>query len=405
MKKHRRILSILFMAVLIPCMALLTACGFDTTYVSPVVNVDKITTSDVEEATNRAVLSVVSIYTEGTQLTTSYFGSTTQTVFGAGAGIIYKLDKEAGDAYIITNCHVVYDESYTTSNHIATKIYAELYGSEGTSTTEHNGSVTVTYGEQAIACEYVGSALNYDLAVLKITNSDVLKNSCARAVEVQPVAAHLGQTAIAIGNPLGIGISATKGIVSVESEYIQYSDFYDVVVRCIRTDAPINGGNSGGGLFDETGKLLGIVNAGVSNAQGIAMAIPTNLAINASENIIYGYENHKWTGVKKYDFGIEFGYTNNKAVYDSETGLTYLKQDIVITSSTGAAESIGILEGDKVTSVKVGDYDVELSREFELDEFFLKLRPNDTFQITIVRVAGAHTYTVTANAAYFQKVN
>lgn len=406
--KKRNILAVLLLAMLIPCISLLTACGFDTQYISPTVTVDKITTSDIEEATNKAVLSVVSLYTEGTKkVTTSYWGgaTTTQTVFSAGAGIIYKLDKDAGDAYIITNYHVVYDAEYTSSNHIANKIYAEIYGSEGTTTSEQaNGSVSVEYGEQVISCTYVGGALNYDIAVLKITNSDVIKSSCVRAADISTAPAHLGETTIAIGNPLGIGISTTKGIVSVESEYIQYSDFYDVVVRCIRTDAPINGGNSGGGLFNEKGELLGIVNAGISSAQNVGMAIPTNLAINVADNVIYGYETGKWTGVKKYDFGIEFGYTNNKAVYDPETKLTYLKEDVIITSSTGIAYQTGVTEGDKVTSVKLGTFNLELSREFELDEFFLKIRPGETFQITVVRATGLQTYSVTAQSADFTKV-
>lgn len=404
--KKKKYFAMLLLAALIPCVALLTACGFDTQYFSPTVTVDKITTSDIEEATNKAVLSVVSLYTEGTQQTTSYWGgTTTQTVFSAGAGIIYKLDKDAGDAYIITNYHVVYDEDYTSSNHIATTIKAEIYGSEGTTTTEQtNGSVSIKYGDQAISCTYVGGALNYDIAVLKITNSDVIKSSCVRAADISTAPAHLGETTIAIGNPLGIGISTTKGIVSVESEYIQYSDFYDVVVRCIRTDAPINGGNSGGGLFNEKGELLGIVNAGISSAQNVGMAIPTNLAINVADNVIYGYETGKWTGVKKYDFGIEFGYANNKAVYDPETKLTYLKEDVIITSSTGTAYQIGVEEGDKVASVKLGTFNLELSREFELDEFFLKIRPGETFQITVVKTTGLQTYTVTAQSANFEKV-
>lgn len=407
MKKQKHIFAALLLAAMVPCIAFLTACGFETTYISPTVSVDKITTSNIEEATNKAVLSVVSLYTEGEQYVSSMFGGPTrQTVFSAGAGIIYKLDKEAGNAYIITNSHVVYDSNYISSNHIATKICAEIYGSEGTTTTEQtDGSVSVTYGSQAIDCQYVGGAMNYDIAVLKITNSEVIKNSNVCAADISTNPAHLGETAIVIGNPLGIGISTTKGIVSVESEYIQYADFHDVIVRCIRTDAPINGGNSGGGLFDEKGRLLGIVNAGISGAQNVGMAIPTNLAINVADNIIYGYETGAWQGVKKYDFGIDFGYMNNKAVYDEETKLTFIKEDIVITSSTGAALTAGIEEGDKVTSVKLGDYNLELSREFELDEFFLKLRPDDTFQITVIRMTGASTYTVKALTGYFKKVS
>lgn len=407
MKKHKHIIAMIMLAILIPCITLLSACGFDTKYISPIVSVEKITTSDIEQATNKAILSVVSIYTEGTKqvTTSSMWGTSYKTVFSAGAGIIYKLDKDNGDAYIITNYHVVYDADYTSSNHIADKICAEIYGSEGTYTTEQSdGSVSVTYGSQVINCEYVGGALNYDIAVLKVTNSETIKSSCVRAADISEAPAHLGETTIAIGNPLGIGISTTKGIVSVESEYIQYSDFYDVVVRCIRTDAPINGGNSGGGLFNEKGELLGIVNAGISSAQNVGMAIPTNLALNVADNVIYGYENDKWSGVKKYNFGIEFGYANNKAVYDEETGLTYLKEDIIVDSVSGVSEKAGIEIGDKVTSVKIGDINIELSREFELDEFFLKIRPGDTFQITIVRTSGAHTYTVTATSSNFKSI-
>lgn len=405
MKNKKHILATVLLALIIPCLSMVSACGFETRYVSPTISVDKITTSDIEEATNKAVLSVVSLYTEGDKTTSTIFGSSQQTVFSAGAGIIYKLDKESGDAYIITNYHVVYDSEYTSKNNIAKKIRAEIYGSEGTITTEQsNGSVSITYGDQVIDCSYIGGALNYDIAVLKITNSEVIKSSCVRAVDISPNPAHLGETTIAIGNPLGIGISTTKGIVSVESEYIKYSDFHDVVVRCIRTDAPINGGNSGGGLFDEQGQLLGIVNAGISSAQNVGMAIPTNLAINVADNIIYGYEHNTWSGVSKYDFGIEFGYVNNKAVYDESTKLTYLKEDIIITSAAGTAYSAGVKEGDKVTSVKLGDNNLELSREFELDEFFLKVRPGDTFKITVVRVTGSNTYDITALKKDFKKI-
>ena len=63
MKKHQKIFAAIFMAILIPCLTLLmSACGIDTTYVSPIVSVDKITTSDIEEATNKAVLSLSLIH-------------------------------------------------------------------------------------------------------------------------------------------------------------------------------------------------------------------------------------------------------------------------------------------------------------------------------------------------------
>ena len=381
--------------IALPCALLFTGCGVSTTYVSPTVTIDQITTSDIEEAINTAVLSVVSVYSEGR--VESGTNNMTATSYSAGSGVIYKLDKEAGDAYIITNYHVVYNENYTTSNDIATKIMVELYGSEGTYVaTDYFGNSSFVYGSQAIECEYVGGSLEYDLAILKIENSDLLKNSAAKQVSICEEPAHLGQTTIAIGNPLGYGISATTGIVSVESEYIQYSDFYDVVIRCIRTDAPINSGNSGGGLFDEKGRLLGIVNAGKDDAENMGDAIPANLVTNVVDNILYQYENYGKQKLYVYDFGAEVSGYNSTAVYDEEVGLTFIKEDIIVDSVSGDA-SQNLQVGDKIVSVKHNGKDIEFSRAFEFEEFLLDIRSGDQFDITVVRSGGLFTYTITAN--------
>ena len=378
---------------ILPCF-LFVGCGVSTTYVSPTVTVDKITTSDIQEAINSAVLSVVSIYAE------SSTGNGLNSVYSAGSGVIYQLDKDAGDAYVITNYHVVYDEDYTSSNHIADKIMLELYGYEGTYiSTNAFGGKSFVYGSQAIECEYVGGSLQYDLAILKIENSDILKNSDAKAATFCEQPAHLGQTAIAIGNPLGYGISATTGIVSVESEYIQYSDFYDVVIRCLRTDAPINGGNSGGGLFDEKGRLIGIVNAGSDDAQNVGDAIPSALVKNVVDNILYQYENYGNTHLYVFNFGAEVTSQNNQSVYDEETKLVYIKEDVIVTSASHAAAEI-LKEGDKIVSITLNDTNLEFSRTFEFEEFLLTIRPNDSFQITVVRSGGLFTYTVNADGDF-----
>ena len=292
---------------------------------------------------------------------------------------------------------MVYNENYTTSNDIATKIMVELYGSESTYVaTDYFGNSSFVYGSQAIECEYVGGSLEYDLAILKIENSDLLKNSAAKQVSICEEPAHLGQTTIAIGNPLGYGISATTGIVSVESEYIQYSDFYDVVIRCIRTDAPINSGNSGGGLFDEKGRLLGIVNAGKDDAENMGDAIPANLVTNVVDNILYQYENNGKQKLYVYDFGAEVSGYNSTAVYDEEVGLTFIKEDIIVDSVSGDA-SQNLQVGDKIVSVKHNGKDIEFSRAFEFEEFLLDIRSGDQFDITVVRSGGLFTYTITAN--------
>ena len=157
-------------------------------------------------------------------------------------------------------------------------------------------------------------------------------------------------------------------------------------------------------MFDEKARLLGIVNAGINDAQNIGMAIPTNLAINVADNIIYNYEKSGYSGVKLYNFGLTTGIANNKAVYDEETKLTYMKEDIIVTESSGMALTSGLLVGDKVVSVQLGETKLELSREFELNEFFLKVRPGDTFKISVVRTTGIYTATVTASSLNYKSV-
>ena len=96
--------------------------------------------------------------------------TTTQDYSSAGSGVIYQMDKAAGDAFIITNYHVVYDASSNTENGISDDISVYLYGSE--------------IEEKAIEATYVGGSLYYDIAVLQIDNSDILKASDACEVDV-----------------------------------------------------------------------------------------------------------------------------------------------------------------------------------------------------------------------------
>jgi serine protease Do len=115
-------------------------------------------------------------------------------------------------------------------------------------------------------------------------------------------------TVIAIGNAEGEGFSATKGVVSVNSEQLTLDgpdQRTDITVRVIRIDAAINKGNSGGGLFDEQGRLIGIVNAKKTGdkVDNIAYAIPINLAKALADNVIY-HSDGEFRGAVKYLFGI-----------------------------------------------------------------------------------------------------
>jgi len=186
-----------------------------------------------------------------------------------GSGVIISLDKANGNAYVVTNYHVVYyQSSYAMTGKILSDIKLYLYGME--------------FVDYAIDATYVGGSVTNDIAVLKVTNSAVLKSSNATAAECD-YTVYAGEPVVAIGNPLSSGISATKGIVSVDSEEITLTlaDKKSGRLRVMRLDAAVNEGNSGGGLFDVNGKLVGIVSAKIekTGVEGFAYAIPSLVSI------------------------------------------------------------------------------------------------------------------------------
>lgn len=127
----------------------------------------------------------------------------------------------------------------------------------------------------------VGSDPPSDLAVLKIDAKDLPVLALGDSDKVR-----VGDIALAIGNPLGIGQTVTAGIISAKSRYTGLSDgsFEDF----LQTDAPINQGNSGGALIDSTGELIGINSQILSTSGGnigIGFAIPSNMARNVMDQL------------------------------------------------------------------------------------------------------------------------
>jgi serine protease Do len=128
----------------------------------------------------------------------------------------------------------------------------------------------------------VGTDPKTDVAVLKIqpTNLTPLTIGDSSKVEV-------GDVAIAVGDPFGVGQTVTKGIISAKGRgglgIEDYEDF-------LQTDAPINPGNSGGALVNDSGELIGIntaiISHGSGGSQGIGFAIPSNLARQVMDQIL-----------------------------------------------------------------------------------------------------------------------
>ena len=347
--------------------------------------------------TNKALLSAVSIKATFTANQTDFFGRPTgETTYSAGgAGVIYRLDKTQGSAYIITNFHVVYDAASNISDKISTNIKVYLYGSESS--------------DKAMTATFVGGSAYYDIAVLKITDSDVLKNSDARAVDLADVSQVVGQTAVAIGFPAGEGISATSGIVSVDSETITVNvdgaNYYSL--RVMRVDTAINSGNSGGGLFNSAGELIGIVNAKASSTsiENIGYAIPLDIVIPAVNNIIDNCTDASKESIYKAYIGITSAATESKAVYDTETGYTEIKETVVVKSVEETGLAAGVLQaGDVLVSAKIRDVVYEIDRNYILSDAMLNARVGDVIEITVERNGERQTVSLTITAESIQAV-
>ena len=335
-------------------------------------------------AASKGLLSAVSIRAafQCVKTTTGgWYPSQSQTYEDAyaGAGVIYSLDKTKGDAYIITNYHVVYHSESTASNKISTNIKIYLYGME--------------YGDYAIPATYVGGSMNYDIAVLKVTGNQILKTSSARAADfADSNDVSVLQTAIAIGNPEGEGTSATVGAVNVDSENITMlgvDGVTKVTMRVMRIDTAVNGGNSGGGLFDDQGNVIGIVNAKITSStiDNIGYAIPSNVAKAVAENIIY-YDNINSAndGVYRVLLNVTVSISDSRSVYDETTGKVHIVETVIVGAVADGSAVKGILAvNDVINSITVDGKKHEITRSFTVIDAMINARQNSTVVINITR--------------------
>ena len=331
-------------------------------------------------AAAKSLLSSVSVIATFEANETSFGRPTGQTTQyrSAGSGVIYKLDKNAGDAYIITNYHVVYDSSSNTHNKISNDIQIFLYGKQ--------------HSRYKINAEYIGGSMNYDLAVLKVDASTVLMESEATAVKIADSdKVSVLETAIAIGNPEGNGISATVGHVNVDSEYISMlgaDNSTAVEYRVMRVDTAVNSGNSGGGLFNAEGDLIGIVNAKMSDStvDNIGYAIPSNVVKGVADNIIYYCDGTEKECVYRCMMGITVESKSSTAKYDTETGKVHIIEEIAVAELQLNSFAKGYLQvGDVIKSVAVDGVKCSVTRIHNVVDSMLNARVGSRVVITIVR--------------------
>ena len=258
----------------------------------------------------------------------------------------------------------------------------------------------------AIPATYVGGSLNYDIAVLRIENSVVLKKAIdARTVAAVEIAdsnnVRPGQLSIAIGNPEAEGISVTSGIVSVDSEYIDMTAVDNrtkISLRVIRTDTAVNSGNSGGGLFDDTGRLIGIVNAksGEENVENIAYAIPSNVARAIADNIIYYSPLMNKQCVMRVLLNVTVQTSGLSTTLSEEDGFINKIEQVTIASIMDGSIVKDKLEiGDIINSITIGDKTTQITRQYMFIDALLDARVGSDVKIGYTRNGQQETATIT----------
>jgi Do/DeqQ family serine protease len=228
---------------------------------------------------------------------------------GLGSGVIV-----TGDGYLLTNHHVVDG---------ADEIRVELSD------------------RRVLTAKVVGSDPPSDLAVLKIdaTNLPVLPLGDSDKVRV-------GDVALAVGNPLGIGQTVTSGIISAKERTTSgvgdgsFANF-------IQTDAAINRGNSGGALVNTSGELIGInsqILSPTGGSIGIGFAIPSNMAKGVMEQLIKGGK------VRRGQLGVQIQEVTSDIA--ASLDLKEVRGVIIGAVTPGSAgERAGLKQGDVITAV------------------------------------------------------
>lgn len=272
---------------------------------------------------------------------TNYYGKS--TLAGSASGIII-----SKDGYIVTNHHVVKDcDKYTVKVNTTDPETADI--------------TSKTYDAKLL-----GADEDTDLAVLKIDANNLSAAVLGDSDKLCP-----GDDVIAIGNPLGLETSVSKGVVSGLKRQISDSARS---LTSIQTDAAINSGNSGGALFNGYGEVVGVVNEKyVSNyAESLGFAI----TINEAKNVI--------------DDLISKGYVSGRAIL----GISYINISEYVAAYRGMTAGWQVAEINEDLPVAksglvVGDTIIKIDGESVLDgnaaNVLASKKPGETVVVTVVR--------------------
>ena len=306
------------------------------------------TTSQVSEMVSPSVVVITTEQVVYSQL--SWYGQN-QVESGAGSGVII-----SSDGYILTCAHVVSGAS----------------------------QITVTIGDTDYTATVVGEDDTSDVAVLKIDATGLTPATVGDSDSLS-----VGDSVLAVGNPLGeLGGTVTSGIVSALNRSVTIQGTSSTnTMSLIQMDASVSPGNSGGGLFNMNGELIGLVNAksSSSDAEGLGFAIPINDAIQVAQDLL---ENGYVSG-RPY-MGITY-----IAVTDAQTAAQFNVNAygvyVVDVVQGGPADKAGLKVGDRIVSID----GTEIAQKDDLGTLMQQHTAGDTLSITVARDGQMQTVSLT----------
>ena len=305
------------------------------------------TTSQVSEMVSPSVVVITTEQVVYSQW--SWYGQN-QVESGAGSGVII-----SSDGYILTCAHVVSGAS----------------------------QITVTIGDTDYTATVVGEDDTSDVAVLKIDATGLTPATVGDSDSLS-----VGDSVLAVGNPLGeLGGTVTSGIVSALNRSVTIQGTSSTnTMSLIQMDASVSPGNSGGGLFNMNGELIGLVNAksSSSDAEGLGFAIPINDAIQVAQDLL---ENGYVSG-RPY-MGITY-----IAVTDAQTAQLNVNAYgvyVVDVVQGGPADKAGLKAGDRIVSID----GTEIAQKDDLGTLMQQHTAGDTLSITVARDGQMQTVSLT----------
>ncbi len=309
------------------------------------------------------------------------------------------------------------------------------------------------YSKYEISATFVGGSSDNDIAVLKVSKSDsknneLLFNGSYKAAALGDSSnLNEGKTIVAVGNPLLVSssstddsetvseyvgnikqsyidalcLTSTSGEVSLVSENCDFTSIVDssvtISMRLIRVSAAINAGNSGGGLYDASGRLVGIVNGKIADEDydNVGYAIPVNVAVSVANQIIYQCDgtNIAIKALTASSLGITLADNEIAGSYYDPNSLLWVTDNQVVISEVSGFASNNFATNDVINQITINATDgtsvtYNLNFNYDLDDILLNVLSGKTtsitFNVTRAETQVELTFLVGELAEYFVSI-